>query len=145
MKIIIRIFLYFQHIWKLFIGFLSKKKIHSNNPQLSRLMESNLSFKELEIKRKKLINKKLKLCAELNAFKYNKMERGIDYNILDFNEKNDKISQINSLLKGIEVKLRKIGYVYEYIKEIVAKNEFNEKILLKNRCEIILEKNMNYH
>ena len=64
----------------------------------------------------------------------------IDYNILDFNEKNDKISQINSLLKGIEVKLRKIGYVYEYIKEIVAKNEFNEKILLKNRCEIILEK-----
>lgn len=64
MKIIIRIFLYFQHIWKLFIGFLSKKKIHSNNPQLSRLMESNLSFKELEIKRKKLINKKLKLCAE---------------------------------------------------------------------------------
>lgn len=101
MKIIIRIFLYFQHIWKLFIGFLSKKKIHSNNPQLSRLMESNLSFKELEIKRKKLINKKLKLCAELNAFKYNKMERGIDYNILDFNEKNDKISQINSLLKGI--------------------------------------------
>ena len=125
---------------KSFILWNNKNSFVSNNPQLTKLMEKIITFKELESRRNELNKERLLLKAEIGAIKLKKIwDKNYSVSNIDYDKLNplhDKLAINNDLNIGVTEKLREIGFEYE----IVLKNYLGEFVRTEN---VILEKNYN--
>ena len=122
---------------KSFILWNNKNSFVSNNPQLTRLMEKIMTFKELESRRNDLNKERVLLNAEIGAIKLRKIwDKNYSVNAIDYDRLNplhDKLAINQDLNIGVTEKLRQIGFEYE----IVLKNYLGEFVRTEN---VILEK-----
>lgn len=131
----------FKKIREILCNSLTLKIKQSNNPQLTKLMETEMTFKELKEKEFELIKTRMDLIAKQSSILYSKTEYGREYTEKDYNDISDKIYQIDDLLKGIKFKISEVGFKYEYAIQILVPNNFNELQLWSSIKTIILEKN----
>lgn len=94
-----------------------KKKTYTSNPQLTKLMETPMTFKELKEKEFDLLEKRQNLIAKQSAIRYSKMLINKDVDYVEIDKLSDEIYQINDLLNGISTKIRDVGFEYELLIE----------------------------
>ena len=103
-----------------------KNSFVSNNPQLTRLMEKKMTFKELEFLKNEMRDNRFEIIGRINAIKLNGSNTD---NKLELNSLYDSLSQYDDLLLGIDVKLAEIGFKYEVsIKTALPDNYDNMSI-----------------
>ena len=125
---------------KSFILWNNKNSFVSNNPQLTRLMEKIMTFKELELLKNEINKERVLLNAEIGAIKLRKIwDKNYGVNAIDYDRLNplhDKLAINNDLSIGVTEKLRQIGFEYE----VLFKNYLGEFVRTEN---VILEKDYN--
>ena len=120
-----------------------ERKPLNNNPQLTKLMKTDLSFKELQKLKDEYILKIKLLRSEIGSLQYSKMLYGKEPDKNKINQLNNEIYQTQDLLTGIEAKIAEIGFKYEYkIKKELPLSSGGIEIW-ESIETIILEKNYN--
>ena len=120
---------------------LNKNKTYTNNPKLTKLMETNMTFKELKEEKIRLRSEKLEIDSTIS---YIKSMTPKDKEKDIYLEMKTRSNIISDLLVGIETKIRQTTNTYELLitKQVSGYSKFDDKITFEETHYLYSDKDI---